>query len=99
MASVGNYDISRVLGRGSFGVTYLGTEKGTGRQVAIKTIDINKSIKSGANLSKIQDEIDSIERLSKGEGKRYVSEYYDSFQGMFNGVDTIFIISEFIDGE
>lgn len=98
MSSIGNYDISRVLGKGTFGVTYLGYDKANNRQVAVKTIDINKSIQRGSNIGAIDDEIDSLRVLSENGGSAFISEYYDSFTAMYNGVNTKFVISEFIDG-
>lgn len=93
--SINNYQIGQELGRGTFGVTYYGTNLTTGEPVAIKTIDIAKSIEHGADLSSINEEIQTLQDVS---GNEYVANYYESFQGNFNGVDTIFIISEYIDG-
>jgi len=95
---VGNYEIKEELGRGTFGVTYLGYDTVNDRNVAIKTIDINKSKQLGADLTSIEEEIQTLKDLSKGQGAEYVAQYYDNFTGNLAGVPTIFIVSEYIDG-
>eukprot|EP00930_Biecheleria_cincta_P043964 TRINITY_DN30166_c0_g1_i1.p1 TRINITY_DN30166_c0_g1~~TRINITY_DN30166_c0_g1_i1.p1 ORF type:complete len:360 (-),score=57.65 TRINITY_DN30166_c0_g1_i1:167-1204(-) len=52
MAMVGDYKVGGVLGRGQFATVNLGTHISTGRQVAIKTIDVTQS-----SRSKIDEEI------------------------------------------
>ena len=99
MTSIRDFEISKILGKGTYGVTYLGYDTVNNRSVAIKTIDIAKSIQLGSTLQNIQEEIDSLRTLSSDEGSKYVSKYYNTFRDIFNGVDTMFIISEFIDGE
>lgn len=96
--SVRNYQIGQELGRGTFGVTYYGYDTIKNREVAIKTIDINKSREMGADLDSINEEINILKEISGNNCSKYVACYYESFQGSFNGVDTIFIISEYISG-
>ena len=42
-ASIGNYEIQRLLGRGSVGVVYAAQERGSGKPVALKVIRQNRS--------------------------------------------------------
>lgn len=92
------YSILNELGRGTFGVTYRGIDNTTKKEVAIKTIDVQKSKSLGADFESIQEEIDTLRDLSKEPSSRYFAAYLDSFRAPLNGVDTIFIISEFISG-
>lgn len=96
--NVRNYQISKELGRGTFGVTYLGYDTINNREVAVKTIDIRKSRELGANLDSINEEIDTLKEISGGDCSKYVACYYESFQDNFGGTDTMFIISEYISG-
>jgi len=48
--NIRNYEILQELGSGTFGITYLGYDN-----VAIKTIDINESIKRGADITSINE--------------------------------------------
>jgi serine/threonine protein kinase len=57
-------EIKKELGRGAFGVTYLGYDKERGKNVAVKTIDVKKSTEKGADLSTINEEIETLKSLS-----------------------------------
>ncbi len=94
---VQNYRIENELGRGTFGVTFKGIRISDGKEVAVKTIDINKSTQLGASARAINDEIDTLKELASG-CPRFIACYYDSFTNNFNGVETVFIISELIKG-
>ena len=95
-----NYKITRELGKGTFGVTYLGLDNRTKRPVAIKTIDIEKSKLKGAATDNIYAEIDTLKILSNTDHphKEYIVKYLESFEDTFNGASTIFIVSEYING-
>jgi len=93
--STDNYQILRELGRGTFGVTYLGYDKVNQRNVAIKTINIENSLKHGADIKSINEEIETLRDLS---GNKYIAEYYESFDGQLDNAPTKFIISEYISG-
>lgn len=95
MTTVRNYELTKELGSGSFGITYLGFNLSTQEQVAIKTIDIKKSTELGVNLTAINEEIDILRNLSDS---KYVAKYYDSFEDYLDNKPTIFIVSEYIDG-
>lgn len=96
---INNYEINYELGRGNFGVTYLGYDRNKQQQVAIKTLDIQKSKELGVDMSGINDEINTFKTLSSfPDCYKYVACYYDSFEEIFNEKPTIFIISEYIDG-
>lgn len=98
MGSVRNYQITKELGRGTFGVTYLGYDTVSSRNVAVKTIDIEKSRQFGADINVINEEINTLKELSGSTCSKYMACYYESFQDTWQGVPTIFIISEFVDG-
>lgn len=98
MNNIRNYQLQQELGRGTYGVTYLGIDLNSNRQVAIKTIDINKSQSLGADINSIREEIETLKELSSGNCSQYIACYYESFEDNFNGVHTMFIISEFIEG-
>ena len=95
---VRNYQIGKELGRGTFGVTYYGYDTVKQREVAVKTIDINKSISIGSDLSSINDEIQTLREITGTDCSKYIACFYDSFQDNFQGVPTMFIISEYIKG-
>lgn len=96
--NVRNYQLLQELGRGTFGITYLGYDTVNNRNVAVKTIDINKSMSLGADINAINEEIDTLKALSSGTCSKYVACYYENFQDNFNGADTMFIVSEYING-
>lgn len=95
--NIRNYRIGQELGRGAFGVTYYGVDVNN-RPVAIKTIDINKSKQLGADLSAINEEIKILREISASNCSKYIACFYESFQDVFNGVPTVFIISEYVNG-
>lgn len=95
---INGYRISQELGRGSFGVTYLGTRISDGLGVAIKTIDIDRSTAVGLNIDSIREEVETLKELSSPQCSRYIACYYDSFVDNFNDVPTMFIVSEYING-
>lgn len=94
------YNLIKEIGRGTFGVTFLGIDKRTGQKVAVKAIDVQKSTELGGDLIAIQDEIETLTYLAKDhkEGSKYLAKYYTSYKGYLDGIETIFIISEYIDG-
>lgn len=96
--SINNYQLSKELGRGTYGITYLGYDLINNRQVAIKTIDINKSKQLGADINAINEEINTLKNLSDNYCSQYVACYYDSFIDDINGSSVMFIVSEYIDG-
>jgi len=93
-----NYTLLNELGRGTFGVTYLGLEENNNKKVAIKTIDIAKSKELGVDISAIDDEIQTMKELSKGGCPKHIACFYESFVDDMNGISTMFIISEYIEG-
>ena len=96
--NINNYQIGHELGRGTFGVTYYGYDTANNREVAIKTIDINKSMQMGADINSINEEINTLKEISGGDCSKYVACFYESFRDVLNGVDTVFIVSEYING-
>lgn len=96
--NVHNYQLLQELGRGTFGVTYLGYDTVNQRNVAVKTIDVNRSRELGADIGAINEEIETLKDISGTNCSRYMACYYESFQDNWNGVPTVFIISEYING-
>lgn len=94
---VHNYRILDQIGAGTFGTTFKGIRISDGKEVAIKTIDINKSQQLGASIRAINDEIETLKELATG-CHRYIACYYESFMDNLNGVQTMFIISELVKG-
>src|SRR5580692_2119543 len=77
---VRNYLLYQELGRGAFGVTYLGYDTAMGREVAIKTVDIAKSSELGINIDAINGEINTLKEISGSACSKYIACYYESFQ-------------------
>lgn len=90
------YQLFEEIGRGTFGVTYIGYDNVEKKNVAIKTIDIDKSRGLGADIASIDEEIAALKELSGDNCPKYIACYYDSFGDIYNGVKTIFIVSEYI---
>lgn len=95
---VGNYNLTNELGRGTFGVTYLADDLIRRKKVAVKTIDIEKSRKLGVSALTIKEEIETLRNLTGTKCPDYLACYYESFEGSFQGIQTIFIVSEYIEG-
>jgi len=96
--NIRNYQLLQELGRGSFGVTYLGNDMINKRNVAIKTIDIDKSTELGYDIRTIDEEIEILKKLTGTTCSKYIACYYESFQDKLNEAPTMFIISEYISG-
>lgn len=77
--NVHNYQLLQELGRGTFGITYLGYDIVNRRNVAIKTIDINKSKELGTDISGINEEIETLKEITGTNCSKYVACYYESF--------------------
>lgn len=92
-----DYQIEKELGRGSFGVTYLATEIKSGKQVAMKQIDIPKAMAKNFNLKDIQEEAGTLRILTK-DCPPFLACYYGGFIQKIQGIETAIIISEYIEG-
>lgn len=97
-ANMLRYQTLRELGRGKFGIVYLGYDLHSARYVTIKTIDIKGSEKLGVNIESINNEINALKELSKDGCNQYIQCYYDNFEYNLNGRSTIFIILEYVEG-
>lgn len=95
---IGPYQFKKELGSGTFGVTYLATDTTTGLDVAVKTINLGKSEAMGIDLRAVEEEIGTLKDLTSSGNNQYIAAYIDSFRGNFDGADTMFIISEYING-
>ena len=99
MTTIKNYRLGKELGRGAFGVTFSATDLTTGKEVALKAIDIQASAEKGAGLDEIMGEIEILKDLSsKPNCYKYIACYYESFRGTLDGKDTYFIAYELVDG-
>lgn len=98
MPKIPNFKILKTLGKGTFGVTYLVTNK-KNQKFALKTIDIEESTKNGVNSNRIQLEIDTLINLSSyPHCYPYIACYYTSSKGTFEGKNVVFILSEYVKG-
>lgn len=95
---VRNYELYEELGRGTFGVTYLGYNDLNKKRVAVKTINIKKSKNLGVEISSIYEEIETLKNITGKNCSSYVACYYESFIDDLSGAETMFIISEYIEG-
>lgn len=93
------YRVDHELGRGSYGVVYLGWDRVQNQPVAIKTININQFNRNKNSIPTIAEEIETLEVLSKGPSSRYIAQYYDSYVELRNGIPTQFIVSEYVAGQ
>lgn len=98
MNNTHNYQLLKEVGRGTYGITYLGYDNSDKKYVAVKTIDIAKSEQAGANLSAIKEEIAILKQLSGDKCSKYIACYYDAFMDFHMGAKTVFIISEYVAG-
>ena len=92
------YQLIRELGRGAFGITYLGLDTVNNRQVAVKIIDLTKLKSRGYSQQLVANEIEALSELSHNGVSDYIVKYYASFEEVHHGVNSMIIISEYIDG-
>ena len=64
-SNIGHYELSEVLGTGSFGTVRLGQHRETGKRVAVKILDKDGSADEHS-LRRISAEISTMERISRG---------------------------------
>jgi len=93
-----NYELGKELGKGGFGVTYLAYDVLNRRNVAIKTIDIGKLAAKGVPLSTIEEEVSTLQDINGNTCNKYMACYYESFIGDLYGVQSAYIVSEYIEG-
>lgn len=74
----GRYRLSdNIIGKGGFGVVYLGKDLVDGKDVAIKSVNINqKSMLNASNKQKLEQEIALMSTLSHEN----IVKYYDSYK-------------------
>lgn len=98
MSILHNYTNLKLLGEGNFGATYLASDKNN-ELIALKMIDVGNSKLKGVDVDKIMFEIDALSDLSSNpKCYPYIACYYGHFRENMGSYDTIFIISEYIDG-
>lgn len=100
------YEMIKILGEGSFGITYLAYDKKLKQRVAIKIInteteknnkiDINNSLKELGSLYNLARK--GLYDLDNDGCHPYISCYYDGFISKFENQECIFIISEYVNG-
>lgn len=94
VADVDNYVIGKLLGKGSFGETYLAYSKKHDMMVAYKKILITKL----SHHSSAIKEVEALKSLNNPTCNQYIVCYYDSFKISENGKDYFVIVSEYIEG-
>ena len=98
MPTLYDYKNLKLLGKGNFGATYLASDK-NGKLVALKMIDVGESRLKGVEFNSIMFEIDALAHLSANpKCYPYIACYYDYFRENMGGYDTIFIVSEYVEG-
>lgn len=93
-----NYELIKELGRGTFGITFLGYDTNDRSPVAIKVIDIEKNSRLGGSINEINDEIDTLKNISQPICNKYIACFFTSFDGELDGSPSVFIVSEYIKG-
>lgn len=92
------FKIVSPLGYGSLGITYLVKDQ-SGKQLALKAIDVNNLVANGLDVDDVLDEIETLADLSaQHHCFPYIVCYHTYYRGSLNGHDTVAIISEYING-
>ena len=98
MSTLHDFKSIKLLGEGSFGATYLASNK-NGELIALKMIDVGNSRLKGTDVDHIMFEINALSELSSNpKCHPYIACYYGYFREDMGGYDTIFIVSEYVDG-
>eukprot|EP01052_Picozoa_sp_SAG31_P008175 SAG31_NODE_406_length_16063_cov_22.636056_7_plen_424_part_00 len=93
--SIGDkYAFGEQLGEGVAGHVHRGINKMTGQEVAIKTIDKRKFLRTERAITTTKREINIMRRLSEMGSHPHVVNLYD----VFESPDSIFIVMELVDG-
>ena len=82
------YAMGKQVGKGGFSVVYSGTEKATGKKVAIKCID--KTQQDSEELMLLNREIDIMKRLKHPN----IVQLYD----VYDHPDKVYLVMEFVSG-
>lgn len=103
MAHINDYFLTKILGQGTYGTTYLGFKEGRADNLyAIKKIDIPHDILNRDELIKqTEDEIDVLKKISSvGHCNVHISCIYDNFTSLrgFYGDINYYIVMEYIKG-
>lgn len=93
------YDLLNVIGQGKVGIVYKAFDKLRCFNVAIKIIDISQCECLGLPLDEIMFETEAVESLSKNGGHPSILKYYDNFVSTFKERDSMFIVTEYINGK
>ncbi|MBA0722168.1 hypothetical protein Golax_002860 [Gossypium laxum] len=84
------YDLDKELGRGRFGITYLCTEKGTGRKYACKSISRRK-LSTDRDIEDVRREISIMQHLT---GQPNIVE----FKGAYEDRQNVHLVMELCSG-
>ncbi|OMO87356.1 hypothetical protein CCACVL1_09112 [Corchorus capsularis] len=84
------YDLDKELGRGQFGITYLCTEKATGKHYACKSISRRK-LKTDRDIDDVRREIAILQHMT---GQPNIVE----FKGAFEDKDNLHLVMELCSG-
>jgi hypothetical protein len=87
------YDITRTLGKGSFGHTFLARDLQRGCEVAIKLLDARNAM--DLKPYELFEREASVLRSLRHHG---IPEVFDSFRDVWEGVDAPFLVMEYVEG-
>lgn len=99
MNDINKYELHEVLGKGVFGKVYKATRLSDNTLVAIKTINLKKTIDSNVSEKRAHEEINTLIDFSKTNRNKHIVRYYESFINKDqNGEKYVYIVSEYIEG-
>ena len=104
----GKYTIERMLGQGGFGITYLGTQTGLGRRVAIKEFFMKEHCNRDASTSRVSVGSSGARRMVDAYRQKFLKEartlaemdnrHIVRIHDVFEENDTAYYVMEYVDG-
>ena len=87
------YDFNNEIGKGNFATVFLGTEKETGQQYAVKAIDKQKFEKFTANRN-TELNLDSEQKMLESLRHPHIVE----FKALYANAKEMFLVTEYMGG-